>query len=34
MTVGAVLTVAIPLGIVLAIFPYAITMLRRRGRRT
>jgi hypothetical protein len=31
MTVGAILAVVIPLGFLLVMFPYVITILRRRG---
>jgi hypothetical protein len=31
MTVGAILAVVIPLGVLLVMLPYVITMLRRRG---
>jgi hypothetical protein len=31
MTVGAILSVVIPLGFLLVVLPYVITMLRRRG---
>jgi len=30
---GAILAVVIPLGFVLVMLPYVITMVRRRGRR-
>jgi hypothetical protein len=34
MTVGAILAVVIPLGFLLVMLPYVITMLRRRGRQS